>query len=144
MPIVNPSRKPDGSPHLRRGLRSAQLARSATWQSMTGMSDTVEIQSRDYWVKVVEMLQQNWALIETGEAASSGARVFFIGDTSGVFDEMSFQSGDDAVHALRKNGFRRYADDLDLESFIGPPKPPFRRSEHPNGPIYSSGRYWRE
>jgi hypothetical protein len=28
------------------------------------MSVSVPIQSRDFWVKVVEMLQQNWALIE--------------------------------------------------------------------------------
>jgi hypothetical protein len=28
------------------------------------MSEPVTIQSTDYWIKVVEMLQQNWALIE--------------------------------------------------------------------------------
>jgi hypothetical protein len=28
------------------------------------MSDVVEINCDDFWVKVVEMLQQNWALIE--------------------------------------------------------------------------------
>ena len=106
------------------------------------MSDTVEIQSRDYWVKVVGMLEQNWALIETGDAACPDARVFFIGDTSGVFDEMSFRSSDDATRALRRNGFTRYADDRALQSFVVPPDPPFERSRHPNGAIYSSGRYW--
>ena len=94
--------------------------------------------------QVVGMLEQNWALIETHDAASTGVRVFFIGDTSGVFDEMSFRSSDDASRALRRNGFTRYADDSRLESFVVPPKPPFKRSQHPNGAIYSSGRFWLE
>ena len=108
------------------------------------MLDIVEIQSRDYWVKVVGMLEQNWALIETGNAASPDVRVFFIGDTSGVFDEMSFRSSDDASRALRRNGFTCYADDSRLQAFLVPPAPPFRRSQHPNGAIYSSGRFWLE
>lgn len=45
---------------------------------------TVEIVSRDYWVKIVEMLQQNWALID--ESAKSRCTVFFLHDLSGVFD----------------------------------------------------------
>ncbi len=28
------------------------------------MEESVEMQSRDYWFKVVEMLQQNWTLID--------------------------------------------------------------------------------
>jgi hypothetical protein len=36
-------------------------------------------------VKVVEMLQQNWALIE--DEVAGAVRVYFISDTSGVFDE---------------------------------------------------------
>ena len=31
----------------------------------------VEILSRDYWFKVVEMLQQNWALIEPSQSGKS-------------------------------------------------------------------------
>lgn len=108
------------------------------------MSETVDIHSRDYWVKVVDNLQQNWALVETGDKQSSEARVFFMGDTSGVFDEMSFPSADEARRALQNNGFDRYADDRLLQSFLAPPEPPFRRSQHPNGAIYSSGRYWRQ
>ncbi len=53
------------------------------------MEDKVEIRSRDYWFKAVELLQQNWALIdETPE----GAIAFFFGDTAGVFDEMVFET----------------------------------------------------
>lgn len=107
------------------------------------MSDIIEIESRDYWVKVVGMLEQNWALIETGDGPSASVRVFFVGDTGGIFDEMDFSSSEEATRALRNNGFSRYAEDSRLQSFTVPPPPPFRRSQHPNGPIYSSGRYWR-
>ena len=108
------------------------------------MSETVDIRSRDYWVKVVGMLEQNWALVDTGDSQSAGVRVFFVGDTSGVFDEMSFPSSEEATRALQKNGFSRYAEDSRLQVFIVPPAPPFRRSRHPNGAIYSSGQYWRQ
>jgi hypothetical protein len=44
------------------------------------MSEPVTIQSTDYWIKVVEMLQQNWALIEA--VKPEGVCVYFISDTS--------------------------------------------------------------
>ena len=105
------------------------------------MSDSVLIRSRDYWVKVVEMLQQNWALIDPGE--NDAVRVYFISDTSGVFDEIVFPSVGEAHRALGRNGFRRIVEDRELQSFLTPPPPPFRRADHPNGPIYSSGRFWK-
>lgn len=101
---------------------------------------TVNIKSRDYWVKVVEMLQQNWALID--EQPDGRAKVCFIGDTSRVFDEMMFPSVAEAERALRRNGFGRFAEDPEAKDFLLPPPPPFTRREHPNGPIYSSGRFW--
>ena len=105
------------------------------------MNDRVAIQSTDFWVKVVEMLQQNWALIDAEENGT--VRVFFISDTSGVFDAIAFSSASAASSALGRNGFKRFADSVDLQSFLRPPSAPFRRSAHPNGPIYSSGRFWR-
>jgi hypothetical protein len=104
------------------------------------MSETITIRSTDFWVKVVEMLQQNWALIED---ETPGVRVYFISDASGVFGEIAFPSASSAMEALGKNGFRRFADSTDLQTFLRPPSAPFRRSVHPNGPIYSSGRFWR-
>jgi light-regulated signal transduction histidine kinase (bacteriophytochrome) len=56
-----------------------------------GMNEPVRIQSTDHWVKAVEFLQQNWALIEVGDSES--VCVYFINDTSGVFDEMCFADG---------------------------------------------------
>lgn len=104
------------------------------------MEKTLSIMSDDFWVKVVEMLQQNWALIEP--MSDSDVRVYFISDTSGVFDELSFSSTDDAVAALRRNGFQHFANDAKLQSFLRPPEPPYHQQPHPNGPIYSSGTNW--
>ena len=87
------------------------------------------------------MLQQNWALIEPVKVP--GVRVHFITDTSGVFDVLDFASEDDAQDGLIRNGFQRLAEDARLQSFLRSPTPPFHQSDHPNGPIYSSGRFWR-
>jgi len=106
------------------------------------MDAPIEIQSRDYWVKVVEMLQQNWALIDPG-TKDEGVIVYFVHDRSGVFDRLVFSSREVAEAALRRNGFSKFDDDPQLRGFLTPPPPPFREAKHPNGSIYSSGRFWR-
>lgn len=103
------------------------------------MSDEIAIVSRDYWFKIVDFLQQNWALVDPHE---NGAIVWFVGDTSGVFDQMAFSSMEDAAVALRRNGFGRFAGDKMAQAMVRAPEPPFARRPHPNGPIYSSGRFW--
>lgn len=103
--------------------------------------ETVAIRSRDYWFKVVDFLQQNWALVDLSD--EGGARAFFIGDTSGVFDSMEFDSQLDAEVELRNNGFQRFSDDDEAAQHLTPPAGPFHLRSHPNGPIYSSGRYWK-
>ena len=107
---------------------------------MTGPE--VAISSRDYWVKVVGMLQQNWALID--EEPGGGVRIHFVTDTGGVFDALDFPSTLRAENALAINGFRRISNRPDLQSFLRPPSAPFRAANHPNGRIYSSGRFWRQ
>jgi hypothetical protein len=102
----------------------------------------VEIRSRDYWFKIVEFLQQNWALIDE-DAQGVGCTVFFFGDTSGVFDRLRFPSVAEAEVALLRNGFKLYDSDPKAPEFIAKPEPPFWESRHPNGAIYSSGRYWK-
>ena len=87
------------------------------------------------------MLQQNWALIEP--VSLDCCRIFFISDTSGVFDELEFSDLAAAEAALRRNGFFRLEEDIEAQQFLTRPLPPFHRRPHPNGPIYSSGRYWR-
>lgn len=105
------------------------------------MTDAVAIESRDFWVKVVEMLQQNWALVDV--TADGAAQVHFIDDAGTVFDTMRFPTEAAAHAALTRNGFQRFATSQRLQSFLMPPSPPFERGAHPNGPIYSSGRFWR-
>jgi hypothetical protein len=102
------------------------------------MNANIPIRSTDFWVKVVGMLQHNWALIE--DETPGAVRVYFISDTGGVFDEIAFTSTSSAKEALGKNGFKCFADSADLQSLLRPPSAPFRRSVHPNGRIYSSGR----
>ena len=63
--------------------------------------------------------------------------------TSGVFDVLDFASEDAAQDGLIRNGFQRLAEDARLQSFLRSPTPPFHQSDHLNGPIYSSGRFWR-
>ena len=99
----------------------------------------VEIRSRDYWFKIVEFLQQNWALIDE---TTDGCTVFFFGDTSGIFDRLSFPSIAEAEKALRRNGFARFTEDKKAQGFIAIPQQPFHERPHPNGPIYSSGKFW--
>jgi hypothetical protein len=101
----------------------------------------VEIRSRDYWFKIVEFLQQNWALIDE-DLHGDGCAAFFFGDTTGVFDRLPFPSATEAELALR-NGFNRYEADTKAQEVIAKPEPPFHERAHPNGPIYSSGRYWK-
>lgn len=92
-----------------------------------------------WWVKVVGMSQQNWAL---PLVSRSGARVLFVSDTSGIFDHIDFSDPAEMTAALIRNGFREYDSSPDFKKFLSPPDLPLKPDQHPNGPIYSSGRYW--
>lgn len=94
---------------------------------------------QDFWFKPVEMLQTNWAVIRPTDA---GAEIVVIHDGSGIFDRIAVPDAADAARQLRRNGFRRFAEDAEAAQFIAPPRPPYREARHPNGPIYSSGRFW--
>lgn len=106
------------------------------------IKNVVEIENRDYWFKIVEMLQQNWALIDSTNE-SAGCIIFFIHDGSGIFDQLKFSTKQEAIESLIRNGFSQYSEDSHAQKFIAPPQPPFYEAEHPNGPIYSSGRFWK-
>ena len=100
----------------------------------------VSIIDRDYWVKVVGMLQQNWALIDDGSEDS--AIIHFVQDGSVVFDSMTVPSREEAEQGLKRNGFKLYSRDPKMQKFISPPQPPFYDDEYFRRPIYSSGEYW--
>lgn len=99
----------------------------------------VTFESTELWLKVVGMLQHNWALVESREI---GVEVAFFDDLNQVFDRLAFNSRDDAEAALERNGFGRYKDDEQAQEFIAKPTSPFRVSQAMIRPIYSSGEYW--
>jgi len=66
----------------------------------------------------------------------------FYGDTCGVFDQIAFKDPDAAAAALRRNGFRKFRHDREAQKFIALPEGDFHEQPHPNGLIYSSGRFW--
>ena len=103
----------------------------------------VAIRSRAFWYKIVDFLQQNWALVDE-RPGGGGCTAFFIHDGGGVFDRIEFASAQAAADALGRNGFAPYdeADDQ-TRDLIAPPEGGFHEAEHPNGAIYSSGRFWR-
>jgi len=94
----------------------------------------------DPWFKIVECLQQNWAVVID---RPEDVLVVFYGDTCGVFDEMLFVSRDQAEQALKRNGFSKYSEDKKAQQFILLPEGSFTEQPHPNGRIYSSGRFWK-
>ena len=103
-------------------------------------SENVEIKSRDFWFKVVGFLQQNWALVDEEECGE--CTIYFLNDAGGIFDQMKFKSVVSAEDGLRRNGFNKYAEDKKVQGFIATPSPHFSITSHPNGSIYSSGKFW--
>jgi hypothetical protein len=102
--------------------------------------DISEEMASDPWFKIVDFLQQNWAvIIERDE----DVLVVFYGDTRGVFDEILFSSREEAESALCRNGFSMFMQDKKAQEFIGLPRGKFSEQPHPNGRIYSDGRFWR-
>lgn len=101
----------------------------------------MHLSSNEYCFKIVDMLQQNWALIDSDEHKAGGT-IYFIDDNSGVFDQLQLADIREAERQLRVNGFTRFEEDEEAKKFIIPPTPPFHRSSHPDGAIYSSGRFW--
>jgi hypothetical protein len=96
--------------------------------------------AKDPWFKIVEFLQQNWAVIVDRK---DEVLVVFYGDTCGVFDEITFPTREEAEKALRRNGFAKFVDDHKAQEFIDLPRGEFTERPHPNGRIYSSGRFWK-
>lgn len=94
-----------------------------------------EIESREWWIKVLGMLQHNWALID--ERAAGSATVYFFHDGEvgmgcygysraqlkgryAIVDSLDFESVQLAKDALSKNGFRLHGDDERLGSDVKP------------------------
>jgi ABC-type phosphate/phosphonate transport system ATPase subunit len=117
-------------------LTSGQIHEN-TKQDMNKPSKT-----EDYWFKVVDMLQQNWALIELLE--NSTAAVYFFDDRSRIFDRMEFDNKNVAEVGLKRNGFSRFSDNSEAQQFIAQPAAPETDKDQTfSSGIYSSGEYWK-
>lgn len=94
-----------------------------------------EIQSRKWWIKVLGMLQHNWALIEEGIDGSATAYFFHDGEVGmgcygytraqlkgryAIVDSLDFESVHLAKEALSRNGFRLHGDGELLGSDVKP------------------------
>jgi hypothetical protein len=101
----------------------------------------IKIDSTDFWIKVIAMLQQNWGLINPAPKGS-GVIIFFITDNPAIFDQLEFDSYPEATRALKHNGVWKYRRDLKAQEFISTPKPPFYENKYRKNLIYSSGKYW--
>jgi len=113
---------------------------------ITGHTSTVDetripLGRPDYFVKIIAMLQQNWAVIENTPLGT--VRICFLTDHSEIFDEMSFPHKDEAQQALIRNGFKNFSLNPELHEFLRPPPPPFRDDPSMRRPIYSSGQFWQ-
>lgn len=98
-----------------------------------------EVKSGRFWVKVIGMLEQNWASIESDE--NGDVAIIFFDDNGKIFDAILSSDAAAAKAALRRNGFAPF-EEGDFGKFLSPPGPRFEWGSHPNGRIYSSGRYW--
>ena len=99
------------------------------------------INSNDFWIKVTRVLGQNYALVDSQD--NEKIKIFFIDETSWVFDELEFGSEDEAIEGLKRNNFIKLSDNKKLQGFVYLPKPPFSQAEYRNEPMYSSGKYWK-
>jgi len=95
----------------------------------------------DWYVKIVGMLQQNWAIIKLGEKT----QIIFVNDPGDVFDIIEIKDQETAHDKLTQNGFSKFSSPISptnrpLNEFLTPPFKVVDTGERRN--IYSSGEYW--
>ena len=88
-----------------------------------GKDSRIIIKSRDFWVNIVDFLQQYWALIEID---AGKAIVYFIHEGSGIFATMEFETREIAEKALMQNGFKKFNDPFETYTdYLTSPEEPF-------------------
>ena len=102
----------------------------------------IDLRTDFFWIKVVEMLQHNWAVIR--ETRRKEIEIIFFHDGSVVFDKITCKSRRQAEVDLGRNGFLPYDDPHeDFHDFVAKPVGPFLMGRESRRPIYSSGEFWR-
>lgn len=96
--------------------------------------------SQRLWVKVLEMLQQNWCVLEPGPADS--VDLVFFDDRGRVFDWLSTTDIATAKYALHVNGFSWMWTYSSFYSAAGMPRLPQGGRRERSRPVYSNGEYW--
>lgn len=102
------------------------------------MDKTQTINRIGFWVKVVGMLQHNWAVIDTNN--EGGIVVNFISDNADIFDCLHFNSQKEATDSLLHNEFIQL-EVHGMREILLPPQKPYGKFLKP---IYSSGDYWKD
>ena len=92
---------------------------------------------KEWYVKPIEMLSNNWAYIKQDEC-----EINFVRDIGVVFDSIKFDSIGTAHKALLKNGFIKLISDKEALKYILPPETIVDAGKYSREPIYSSGDYW--
>ena len=101
------------------------------------MPRQIDLKTDNFWVKVMEMLVHNWAVVRL--TRSGVPELVFFDDRSRVFDTMQFADVDEAIAGLRRNGFVPFDQTGDFKEFLPKPKPPFTMERSNFRPVYSSG-----
>jgi hypothetical protein len=101
----------------------------------------IDLRTDDFWVKVVDVLVHNWAVVRP--TSSSAPELVFFDNRSRVFDTMRFADVDEAIAGLRRNGFEPYDEIGGFRKILPKPRPPFIMERGNFRPVYSSGEYWR-
>ena len=92
---------------------------------------------KEWYVKPIEMLCNNWAYIKQNEC-----EVYFVRDIGVIFDYLKFDSIGTAHKKLLKNGFIKLITDKEALKYIVPPETIVDAGEYSREPIYSTGEYW--
>ena len=108
------------------------------------MSKLIEILSKKYWYKCFENMQHTTAIIAESED-KKGYVIYFFGGaccttTQESFDEIYYESFEEAQKDLGYNGFRSGKEDKDGCFKLTPPVYKGTKEDHR---IYSSGKYWK-
>ncbi len=98
--------------------------------------------SRNLWVKVLGMLQQNWCRLEMNPSGS--ADLIFFDDRGVVFDWLVASDPQSAEAALRANQFCWMWEHSSFFHAAGVPVLPGPGTRQRSRPVYSSGEYWTQ
>ncbi|MCW8929159.1 MAG: hypothetical protein OQL19_02845 [Gammaproteobacteria bacterium] len=90
--------------------------------------ESANINCKNYWFKAIEHHQQTWAFIVINN--ENDCRIYFLGDTSSIIEEMVFPSSKDAIKALQRNAFHQFSKEECQQKNISPPTPPYERIEN--------------